>query len=101
MLKLILLGSIRYLMVSRDRVDGLQLITLSASGQQKPQIQGSYKEHHLGKELGLELSTQLPSHSNPNLPCPTPARHSPPPHVQSHLPACLRGKSARTLAGWQ
>lgn len=41
MLKPVLSGSIKYLMFSRDEVDGIQQLTLSPSGQQKPKTQGS------------------------------------------------------------
>lgn len=66
MLKLVPSGSIRYLMFSRDKVDGVQQVTLSPRGQQKPKIQGSYKEYQPEKESGLELPMQLSSCSNPN-----------------------------------
>lgn len=90
MLTLVLSGSIRYSMVSRERVDGLQQVTLSASGQQKPKIQGSCEEHQLGKESGLELPIQLLSRSNPNpsLPCPHPSRAQPSTSC-SEPPSCL------------
>lgn len=72
MLKLVLSGSRRYLMFSRDKVDGIQQVTLSPSGQQKPKIQGSYKEYQPGKESGLEFPVQLSSYSNPNTSPPSP-----------------------------
>lgn len=72
MLKLVLSGSIRYLMFSRDKVDGIQQVTLSPSGQQKPKIQGSYKDYQPGKESGLAFPMQLSSYSNPNTSPPSP-----------------------------
>lgn len=59
-LKLVFSGSVRCLMSSRGRAAAGQLVTLSATGQQKQKIQGSYKEHQLGKK-GLGV----PTHSNP------------------------------------